>query len=228
MRSGHGVRSVEDRREAPFPCVVQTLCGLLIAYYCCPYLKLLDGHAWVETLRRPGQRVQLLLRRHHQRRGIALALTAFGVGDDFGEEAGAGEVELGVEVIAAERLDEACNALRDVAVAQVLAHNAPILRLSLGVIVAVPGARFGVLFDEHLVESLRDVAVDVLRAIVGMKSLDDEGEAVLERFQHRDEECLANSLAGGDPVVRRHAVYGIDRVDALDAVPIALMDAVHA
>ena len=118
--------------------------------------------------------------------------------------------------------------MRDGAVAQVLAHNAPILRLSLGVIVAVPGARFGVRFDAQLVEYLRDVAVDVLRAIVGMKSLDDEGEAVQERFQHRDEECLANSLAGGDPCVLSHTVYGIDRVDARDAVPIALMNAVHA
>ena len=50
------------------------------------------------------------------------------------------EVEVGIEVIAAERIDEARKALRDVAVAQVLAHDGPILRFSLGVIVTVPGA----------------------------------------------------------------------------------------
>jgi hypothetical protein len=66
------------------------------------------------------------------------------------------------------------------------------------------------------------------RVIIGVKSLNDEGEAVQERFQHRDEERLADSLVGGDPFVLGHAVHGIDVRDALDAVLIALMDAVQA
>ena len=84
------------------------------------------------------------------------------------------------------------------------------------------------LFDEQLVEQFRDVAVDVLRAIVGVKPLDDEGEAFEQRFEHGDEERLADPLAGGHPLVLGHAVHGIDVIDALDAVLIALMDTVHA
>ena len=49
-----------------------------------------------------------------------------------------------------------------------------------------------------------------------------------QRFEHGDEERLADALAGGHPFVLGHAVHGIDVVDAFDAVLIALMHAVHA
>ena len=52
------------------------------------------------------------------------------------------------------------------------------------------------LFDEQFVEQFGDVAIDVLRAIVGVKSLDDEREALQQRFEYGDEEGLANPFAG--------------------------------
>ena len=64
----------------------------------------------------------------------------------------------------------------------------------------MPGARFGLFFDELLVEQFRDVAVDVFRAIVYVKSLDDAGEAIEQRFEHGDQERLADALAGGHPL----------------------------
>ena len=72
------------------------------------------------------------------------------------------------------------------------------------------------------------MVVDVFRAIIGMKSLDDEGEAFEQRFEHRDQERLADALAGSHPLVLGHAIHGIDAIDAFDAVLIALMHAVHA
>lgn len=50
------------------------------------------------------------------------------------------EVDGGIQVVAAEVIDRRGKALRDVAVAQMLAHNGAILGLGLGVVIAVPGA----------------------------------------------------------------------------------------
>jgi hypothetical protein len=54
---------------------------------------------------------------------VALALAALGVGDDFCEQARSMEVDVRVEVTAAEGVDQPREALRDVAVAEVLAHD---------------------------------------------------------------------------------------------------------
>jgi hypothetical protein len=50
------------------------------------------------------------------------------------------EVDVGVQEIAAEVIDRRGKALRDMTVAQMLAHDGAILGLGLGVVVAVPGA----------------------------------------------------------------------------------------
>ena len=73
------------------------------------------------------------------------------------------------------------------------------------------------------------MVVDVFRAIVGVKSLDDEREAFEQRFEHRDQERLANALAGCHPLVLGHTVHGIDVIDAFDTVfLVTLVDTVHA
>ena len=63
------------------------------------------------------------------------------------------------------------------AVAEVFAHDGAVFGVELGVVVAVPGARFGEFLDEQFVEQLRDVAVDVLEAVAHVKAQDDEWEA---------------------------------------------------
>ena len=58
-------------------------------------------------------------------------------------------------------------------------------------------ARFGLFFNEQLVEQFRDVVVDVFRAIVRVKAFDDEREAVEQRFEYGDQERLTEGLAYG-------------------------------
>ena len=61
------------------------------------------------------------------------------IGHGFGKEAGPVEVDVGVQVIPAEGIDLPGKAPRDGAVAQVLAHDRPILRFGQTVVIAVPG-----------------------------------------------------------------------------------------
>ena len=55
--------------------------------------------------------------------GIALALSPLVVSDGFGEQARSMEVDVRVEVIAAERIDAGREALRDVAVAELFTYD---------------------------------------------------------------------------------------------------------
>ena len=73
------------------------------------------------------QRFEFLVGGHHQLVGVALALPALCVGNGFGEQTRPVEVDVRVEVLAAEGIHEAREALRDVAVAQVFAHEHAIL-----------------------------------------------------------------------------------------------------
>ena len=67
------------------------------------------------------------------------------------------EIDIRIQMLATERVDQRRKALRDVAVAQVLAHDGAILGFGLGVIVTVPRTRFRLFFNEQLVEQFRDV-----------------------------------------------------------------------
>ena len=93
---------------------------------------------------------------------VRIGPTVFCVGDGLGEQAGAMEVHVRVQMLAAEGVDERCEALRDMAVAEVFSHNRAVFGLDQCVVVAVPRARFGKFLDQQLVEQLGDVAVDVL------------------------------------------------------------------
>ena len=61
--------------------------------------------------------------------------------------------------------------LTDSGIAHVLAHDAGILTLGQGVIVAVTRTRFGLL-DTQFLQQSGHLAVDVRRAVVLMKALD--------------------------------------------------------
>jgi len=58
------------------------------------------------------------------------------------------EVDIGIEVFAAESIYPWGKVLRDVAVTQMFAHDGGVLGFGLGIVVAVSGSRFCLLFDE--------------------------------------------------------------------------------
>ena len=97
---------------------------------------------------------------------------AVGAGDLGGEEAGPVEVEEGAEAALEEVVDLGDEGVGDVDVAEPLAHDAAVLGLDEGVVVAVagPGLREGA--DVELVEQVGDLAVDVLASVVGVEGLD--------------------------------------------------------
>jgi hypothetical protein len=97
-------------------------------------------------------------------------------------EGGRMEVDVGVQEILAEGVDLGGRALGDMRVAEVFAHDGAVLGLRQAVVVAVSGPRFGEL-DAELVQGFGHGVVDVLRAVVGMKAQELEGEAGQDLFQ---------------------------------------------
>ena len=85
------------------------------------------------------------------------------------------EIDVGVEVLLVEPVDLGGEALRDMVVAEDLADDSGVFRFGEGVVVAVSGARLGQV-DAEFLEELRDPAIDVLGAVVGMESEDGERE----------------------------------------------------
>src|SRR5258706_15209090 len=102
--------------------------------------------------------------------------------------------QLGIEKVLAEGVDLSGEALRDMPVTEMFAHDGPILRFGQTVVVAVPGARLGEL-DPELVEQPGYLVVDVLRAVVGMKPQDHEGKLCKDLSQHWQQERLRELLA---------------------------------
>ena len=90
-------------------------------------IQLFEGDAGFEVLVCVGQRLELFVWRHHKFVGVALALTTLGVGNGLCVEARAVEIEVGVEMVAAEDVDQSGVVLRDMAVAEVFAHDGAVL-----------------------------------------------------------------------------------------------------
>ena len=99
-----------------------------------------------------------------------------------------------------------------------LAHHRTVFGLHQGIVIAVARSRLGEL-DVKFVEELRHPAVDVFRAI---------GETRQELGQHRQEVSLRNPLTGGHQLPLGNPIDRVDMVDPLDAIEIALMDAIDA
>lgn len=59
-----------------------------------------------------------------------------------------------------------------------------------------------------------------------MEAQDEEWEACQQAFEDRQQVGFAQAFAGGDDLVLRDAVHGVDVIEPLDAVLIALMNAV--
>jgi hypothetical protein len=138
--SGGCFRSIENSFKQNCACVVEALRGLIIAHGASLCIELQEGDTGFEELLGLVQGFEFFVGRHHQFVGIALALAALGVGDGFGEQAGAVEIDVGVKVVAAKRIDQIGEALRDMAVAEVFAHDSPVLGFGLRVVVTVPRA----------------------------------------------------------------------------------------
>ena len=61
-------------------------------------------------------------------------------------------------------------------VSDVLAHHRSVFAFHQSVVGAAMGPRFGELFDPHFVQQPRHPVVEKLRAVVGMKTANAEGE----------------------------------------------------
>ena len=59
-----------------------------------------------------------------------------------------------------------------------------------------------------------------------MEAFDDEGEAIDQGLQYRDEVAFADALDRGNPLELRDLVNRIDMVDPFGAVPVTLMNGV--
>ncbi len=138
------------------------------------------------------------------------------------------EVEEGAEAALEEVVDLGDEGVGDVDVAEPLAHDAAVLGLDEGVVVAVagPGLREGA--DVELVEQVGDLAVDVLASVVGVEGLDGEGEGGDEVLQHGDHEVLGDARHGAKVLELRDFVDDVDEVDALLAAPVSEVDGVDA
>lgn len=77
-----------------------------------------EGDAGLEVAFGVGQRLELFIGRVHMAVGIAAALPAFSIDADFGEEAGAMEVEVRREVVTQEGVDRRGVVAGDMAVAR--------------------------------------------------------------------------------------------------------------
>ena len=159
---------------------------------------------------------------------VTLGDAALVVDDFLGKETGPVEVEVGREKAHGEGVDPSGMDAWDVTVAKVLAHDRAVLAFCQGVVVAAPGAGLGELLDVGLVEQPGDWVVDLLGAVVGVEPPDGEGEGEDEPFQDGQEETFAIALGGGDELELGDLVDRVDQVQPFDAVPAALVDAIHA
>ena len=100
------------------------------------------------------------------------------------------EVEVGGEEVLGEVVDLLGEAGWDVDIAEVLANDGAVLGLEQGVVIGAAGAGLCELLDMEFVEQVGDPPVDVPRAVVGVESMDREGEGGDERFEDGQEEIL--------------------------------------
>ena len=161
---------------------------------------------------------------HHVLIAVVFAQASPGIDLLGGEEAGAVEVEVGGEHILGEVVDLCGEAAGDLAVAEVFAHDGGVFTFHQGIVVGVSGTGLGELTDMELVEQPGDLAVDVLRAVVGVEGQDGEGEALEEGFEYRQQEAFGDALDRADELELGDRIDEVDVVEPLDAVQIPLMD----
>ncbi len=109
-----------------------------------------------------------------------------------------------------------------------LRTTAPFLVSTKALSLARVGGETWVELDAQLLQQPGHHVVDVPRAIVGVDPQDGEGELLEDVLQHGQEVGLADALAGGHDLPLGEAVHGVDVVDPLGPVLIALVNAVDA
>lgn len=189
--------------------------------------QVLEGDAGLEAAGARRQAVQLLQRGAHEVLGIGGADLAFGIHRLLREQAGAVHVQVGHEVLLTECIDGPGVFLRNVGVAESAPDDHAVLGLDQGIVVAVAGPGLGELGVE-LIEQSGHATVDVFAAVIGMDPADAKRKAGKHLFEHGQQERLGDALAAGEDLPLGDAVHGVDVVHALDAVMIALVDAVDA
>ena len=108
-------------------------------------------------------------------------------------------------------------------VAEVLAHDRSVFALHQGVVGGAMRPRLGELPDQQLVEQLGHPAVEKLRAAVGVKAADAEGELVQDGLQNGDQMGFRDGLATAHHLPLRHRIDGIDVVQPGAHGGVALM-----
>ena len=98
----------------------------------------LEGDAGSEVKGQGWQNFELVERGHDQLVRVALADLAFAIDFFGGEVAGAVEVDVGVEEVAAEGIQVAGKALGDMSIAELLANDVAVFAFHQGVVVGVP------------------------------------------------------------------------------------------
>ena len=175
--SGSTVNGLEEL----LACLVELLGGLIVAVGSGDCIWLSEGNARLEEGLGGRQGFQLPIRGQHVLQPVFLPRLAFLVGDGFGKETGAVEVNVGVQEPLTPGIDLGGKALRNMAVAQVFAHDRPVFGLRQPVVVAVPGSGFGELHTQ-LLQELGHCVIDVLRAVVRVKAQDLKRKAFEQGF----------------------------------------------
>jgi hypothetical protein len=85
----------------------------------------------------------------------------------------------------------------DVGVAHVLADDGTVLAFDQCVVVGLSGAGLGQ-FDAQVIEHARHPMVDVFTAVVGVETLNDEGEGVEDPRKRRQQVALADAFHDDD------------------------------
>lgn len=123
----------------------------------------IKGNVWTKKGFRFWERTKLFIR---SLVGFVFATTfSFSIEGQYGEAAGAVEVEVGDEDVLVEGVDGLSMSLFDVTISHVFADDAAIFAFDQSVVVGSSGSGFG-LFDKKLVEEVGDDGVDKLAAIV--------------------------------------------------------------
>ena len=112
-------------------------------------------------------------------------------------------------------------------IAELFAYDATVFTLYQGIVVGVPRARAREL-DPQFVEQRGDIVIDELAAAIGVKAIDHERKAGEQLLDHGEQVGLADALAGGGELPLADNVHGIDVIEALDTVVIALVHRVDA
>ena len=115
----------------------------------------------------------------------------------------------------------------DVSPTDQLPNHRAVLGFHQAVVVGMPRPRLGLL-DQQFVEQPGHGVIDELAAVVGMKAVQAKRELFQHRLQHGDEKGLGDLRGGADHLPLRDFVDGIDMIQPLAALLVALVYRVHA